>query len=272
MAKVAMVQMQASVQKNDNLRRIVRFVNAAARGGAAICAFPEFMMSYTPGEQSAAELAAQAEDVSGQFVAKVCEAAKGCGIGVVGTFYERSPKKDRVYDTAFMADHTGTIKSVYRKVHLYDALGFSESDKMEPGDFIASPVPTAAGVAGMLICYDLRFPEVSRALADAGSQLLVAPSAWVHGPRKVEHWITMNRARAMENGCYVVAPAHTGNIYCGHSLAVSPFGDVLVEMGTEEGISYVDIDVNMVGSTREKLPLLKNRRLDIYPGMEGVTR
>ena len=271
-SKVAVVQMEASTDKDDNLSRILKYVRQAAQDGARMCVFPEFMMFYTSHKQSAANLASEAESITGPFVASICQSAKENDIHVVGTFYETAPVKERVYDTAFMADNSGKVTSVYRKTHLYDALGFSESGKLVSGDFIASPVPSVVGMAGMLICYDLRFPEVSRALADAGSQIIIAPSAWVSGPKKLEHWVTMNRARAMENGCYILAPAHTGHIYCGHSLAINPFGDILFEMGTDEGVSYTDIDVSLVDSTREKLPLLQNRRLDIYPGLHGITR
>ena len=267
MARVAVVQFEASVDKDHNLSRVTDIISKAASNGADVCAFPEFMMFYTPGTQNEMQLAAEAESMTGPFVSEVCRVAGENHTEVLGTFYEKSPKSDRVYDTAFLADRTGVITSIYRKIHLYDALGFRESDKLEPGSFIAPPVPTKAGMTGIMICYDVRFPEMARTLAEAGSHILLAPSAWVAGEKKIEHWITMNRARAMENGCYVVAPAHTGNIYCGRSLAVSPFGDVLLDMGTGEGIGYVEVDTNMVEQTRERLPLLDNRRLDIYPKM-----
>ena len=127
-------------------------------------------------------------------------------------------------------------------------------------------------MTGMMICYDLRFPEMARTLTEAGSHTLVVPSAWVAGEGKVEHWITMNQARAMENGCFVVAPAHTGNVYCGRSLVVDPFGRILLKMGTDECIGYTKIDLDAVQRTRESLPLLRNRRLDIYPDMSGPVR
>ena len=91
-------------------------------------------------------------------------------------------------------------------------------------------IRTSVGKLGMLICYDLRFPEMSRSLAAAGSEILVAPSAWVKGKSKEEHWITINKTRAIENGCYVIAPDQVGNIYCGRSIAVDPFGKILLDM------------------------------------------
>ena len=265
MTRVGVVQFQASQDKDENLQKILTYISEAADGNADLCAFPEFMMLYTPDSQSASDLSAAAESVSGAFVTAIRDAARRNSIEVVGTMYEKSPRPDRVYDTAFLVSSAGNMVSVYRKIHLYDALGIRESSKMEPGPAITPPVRTAMGKTGMIMCYDLRFPEMARALAEAGSEILVAPSAWVAGEKKVEHWITMNRARAIENGCYVVAPDHTGNIYCGRSLVVDPFGDILLDMDIFEGIAYADIDRDRIRTTREKLPLLQNRRLDIYP-------
>ena len=118
----------------------------------------------------------------------------------------------------------------------------------------------------MMICYDLRFPELSRILTLMGAEILVSPSGWVQGDMKVEHWQTMVRARALENGCYVIAPDQVGNIYVGHSMIVDPFGRVVTDMGERQGLEIVDLDLSLVGEVREKLPLLKNRRADIYGG------
>jgi predicted amidohydrolase len=121
----------------------------------------------------------------------------------------------------------------------------------------------------MLICYDLRFPEMSRALASSGSEILIAPSAWVQGEMKEEHWITINSTRAIENGCYIVAPDQVGNIYCGRSLVVDPYGKILLDMKKRQGIGVVDISLDRVRETRRKMPLLKNRRTDIYTDLKA---
>ncbi len=105
----------------------------------------------------------------------------------IGTLYEKSPKPNRVYDTSFLIDKNGKVLSTYRKIHLYDALGFKESVKLYPGSSIAKPVKTSVGKMGMMICYDLRFPEMSRILASSGSEILIVPSAWVKGKMKEEH-------------------------------------------------------------------------------------
>ena len=271
MPKIALVQFKASTDKNQNLKRILNYIEKASKCGAELCAFPEFMMFYTTSSQSPAKLAALAETINGPFVRSVAKAAKKNTIQVVGTFYEKSKKKNHVYDTSFLVTKSGKVISTYRKIHLYDALGFRESNKMTPGSKISLPTRTSIGKLGMLICYDLRFPEMSRSLASAGSEILVAPSAWVQGKMKEEHWITINKTRAIENGCYVIAPDQVGNIYCGRSIVVDPFGKILLDMKKRQGIGIVSISLDKVKQTRRMLPLLKNRRTDLYSNFKIST-
>lgn len=267
--KVAVVQFKASTNKETNLKKIINYIANAAKNKASLVAFPEFMMFYTNSLQTPNQLANLAETIKGNFVCTIAKAAKENSIQVVGTFYEKSEKKDRVYDTSFIINNSGKVISSYRKIHLYDALGFKESDKMAPGTNIAKPVKTTVGKIGMMICYDLRFPEMSRSLAASGSEILVAPSAWVKGNMKEDHWITINKTRAIENGCYVIAPDQVGNIYCGRSIAVDPFGKVLLDMRKKQGIGYVNIELKKIKEIRKALPLLKNRRTDIYPTLKA---
>ncbi|MBI1661994.1 MAG: carbon-nitrogen hydrolase family protein [Nitrosopumilus sp.] len=267
--KAAVVQFKASTNKEINLKKIISYIQKAASKNATLCAFPEFMMFYTNSTQTPKQLASLSETITGNFVNTIAKTAKENRIQVVGSFYEKSRKKDRVYDTSFVIDKTGKVISTYRKIHLYDALGFRESDKMASGSKIAKPVKTTLGKVGMMICYDLRFPEMSRSLAAAGSEILIAPSAWVKGNMKEEHWITINKTRAIENGCYVIAPDQVGNIYCGRSLVVDPYGKILLDMKKKQGIGYIDIDLKKVEKTRKILPLLKNRRTDVYPTLKA---
>ena len=267
--KVAVVQFKASINKEENLKKIISYISKASSKNATLCAFPEFMMLYTKSSQTAKELTSLSETINGNFILTIAKAAKENHIQVIGSFYERSKKNNRVYDTSFVINHLGKVISTYRKIHLYDALGFKESDKLIPGSKISKPVSTSLGKIGMMICYDLRFPEMSRALALAGSEVLIAPSAWVKGPMKEEHWITINKTRAIENGCYVIAPDQVGNIYCGRSLVVDPYGKVLLDMKKKQGIAFVNIDLKKVKETRKVLPLLKNRRTDTYSTLKA---
>jgi predicted amidohydrolase len=262
--KIAIVQMRSSEDKRKNLEKSIKFIAKAASRGAELVCFPEFQMAFSPGSQSPGELATIAETVKGNFVTELADAAKKNKIGVIATIYEKSRKQNRVYDTAVMISPAGKMSAVYRKLHLYNALGFKESAKLMPGKSITKPAKTVAGNVGLLICYDLRFPEISRILTVRGADLLVAPSAWVAGEMKEEHWQTMIKARAIENGSYVIAPDQLGNIYCGRSMAVDPFGVVLMDMGQSEGIEVIDVDRSRVQNVRRSLPLLKNRRTDIY--------
>ena len=264
MSRIALAQITSAAEKAKNLKLAQDLIAEAKHKGARAIAFPEFLMAYSSSSQSAEELAQIAEPVNGSFVLSLCEAARNHAIDVVATIYEKSGSRDRVYDTALWIDASGKPAAIYRKLHLYDALGFKESDKFLPGDEITEPVNTDIGRCGMIICYDLRFPELARILTLMGATVLLAPSGWVQGEMKVEHWQTMVRARAIENGCYVIAPDQVGNIYIGHSMVVDPFGNILVDMKEDEGLAIAEIDPALIAETREKLPLLKNRRADIY--------
>ena len=264
MLRIAIAQIASSTEKQKNLTTALRLTEEAKRGGADIIAFPEFLMAFSPASQSAEELSQMGEPVDGWFIAALAGAAKEHGVGIIAPMYESSPIPHRVFDTAVWIDDQGRVVSVYRKLHLYDAFGFKESDKFYPGDAVAPLVPLGYARFGMMICYDLRFPELARMLALAGANVILAPSGWVQGDLKVDHWQTMIKARALENGCYVVAPNQIGNIYTGHSMAVDPLGRTLIDLGESEGIEVIELDLSLVDEVREKLPLLKNRRAEIY--------
>ncbi len=226
--------------------------------------FRNFSWRFHLASQSAEELTAVAEAVDGPFIAALRDRAKAAKLGVLAAIYESSPMANRVYDSAVWIDAAGDIASVYRKLHLYDAFGFKESDKFHPGNDIAPLVSFGDAHCGTMICYDLRFPELARMLTLAGANVLFAPSGWVQGDLKVEHWQTMIKARALENGCFVIAPNQVGNIYTGHSMAVDPLGRTLVDLQEKEELAVIEIDLALVNEVRNKLPLLQNRRTDVY--------
>jgi predicted amidohydrolase len=264
MNKVAIVQIQSSTEKRENLRRALELVKDSNSGGADLVVFPEFLMAFSPVSQTAKELAQIAEPLQGYFVTALKEAAKATRTAILATIYETCSIPDRVYDSALWIDIEGNIAAVYRKLHLYDAFGFRESDKFAAGVDLTPPVTFEDGCYGMMICYDLRFPEMGRMLTLSGANILLAPSGWVQGELKVDHWQTMIRARALESGCYVIAPDQVGNIYIGRSMIVDPLGRTVVDLGEREGVEIIEIDFNLVHDTRAKLPLLQNRRTDIY--------
>lgn len=265
--KAAIVQMKSSVDKELNLVHSLKLINEAAKKKARLICFPEFQMAYSPPEQKSESLHKIAEKITGNFVSTLSNSAKQNRINVIATLYEiinTNEKNHKVFDTGVIINELGKLQSIYRKVHLYDALGFKESKKLLAGSIIEKPSKTSVGKLGLLICYDMRFPEISRILTVNGANILVSPSAWVAGLMKREHWEIMVRARAIENGVYVLAPNQVGNIYCGHSMAIDPFGSTIVDMENREGIEFIDIDSSKIEATRRTLPLLMNRRTDVY--------
>jgi deaminated glutathione amidase len=274
---VAIVQMRSSEDKRENLKLSLDFVKEAARKKASLICFPEFQMAFSPRNQSVKKLTKIAETIDqSNFILTLGESARRNRINIIATIYEKNTKNNsssrssinqfdnRVYDTAVIINSNGAICSVYRKLHMYDALGFRESAKMIAGNAIEKPVKTSAGNLGLMICYDVRFPEVSRILAINGADILAVPSAWVHGIMKEEHWQTILKARAIENGSYVAAPDQVGHIFSGRSMVVDPFGIVILDMGNREGMEVIEIDKSRIQKARESLPLLKNRRTDVY--------
>ncbi len=264
MLKIALAQMQSSPDKQHNLRQALARIDEAGQLGAQLIAFPEFLMAYSPAEQTAAELCAIAESIDGPFISALSVAAREAHIQVLAPIYETCPIRQRVYDSAVWIDPTGKAVATYRKLHLYDAFGFKESAKFFAGSEVTPPLSVGVAHVGIMICYDLRFPEMARMLALQGANVLLAPSGWVQGELKVEHWQTMISARALENGCFVVAPNQVGNVFTGHSMAVDPLGRPLVQMASEEGLAVIELDLSFVDEVRAKLPLLQNRRRDVY--------
>ena len=172
--------------------------------------------------------------------------------------FETSADPARPLNTLVMR---GAAEAAYRKIHLYDSFGYRESDRLMAGPPEPTVVPVGGWQVGLLTCYDLRFPELSRLLVDRGAEALVVPAAWVAGPRKVDHWTTLLRARAIENTVYVVAAAQPGPRYSGHSMVVDPLGDVLVEAGAGPEVLRANLDHATLTTARATNPSLANRRL-----------
>ena len=178
----------------------------------------------------------------------------------------------RIYNTAYVFDRQGRQIGKHRKAHLFDidvkgGQYFKESDTLSPGDHIGC-FDTEFGRIGLCICYDFRFPETARLMAQDGAKIILVPAAFnmTTGPA---HWELMFRGRAVESQCYVIgtAPArdpHSSYISWGHSIVVDPWGTVLMQMDEKEGIRIVELDLDYVEEVRQELPLLKHRRTDLY--------
>ena len=157
----------------------------------------------------------------------------------------------------------GAANVAYRKIHLYDSFGYRESDALAAGPLEPVTVDVSGFRLGLMTCYDLRFPELARALVDQGAEVLVIPAAWVAGPRKVDHWRTLVRARAIENTVYVVAAGQPGPRYAGHSLVVDPLGDVLAEAADGPALLRATLTRSALEGARATNPSLTNRRMPV---------
>ncbi len=248
--QVALVQEASSLDPAENRGRLSSLVP----GDADLVVLPE-AWARDFGE-AGSDLREAAEPLDGPFVTEVERVAAERGTTVVAGMFERTDGPP--YNTVVVR---GGAHADYRKIHLYDSFGYRESDVLAAG--ATEPVTVTLGglTVGVMTCYDLRFPELARALVERGAEVLVVPAAWVAGPRKVDHWTTLLRARAIENTVYVVGVGQPGPRYTGHSMVVGPLGDVLVEGGDDATTLRAELDPAAVSEARRTNPSLTNRRL-----------
>jgi deaminated glutathione amidase len=264
--RVALCQLPISSAPPTNLARVEAAVTSAAARGAQLAVFPEGTQA-----RFSADLRQVAEPLDGPFGNGLAELARRTGVAIVAGVFETA-SDGRVFNTTVALDGAGHRAAAYRKIHLFDALGQRESDTVAPGR-----EPVIADLAGLrvgfLTCYDVRFPELARALATGGADLLVLPAAWAAGPLKEEHWVTLVRARAIENTIWVAAagqvpdPAErrtTAPTGIGRSMLVDPMGTVRLDLGSAEGVTVGEVDLAMTAQVRSVLPCLTNRRDDVF--------
>ncbi len=269
--RVALGQLPISSDPQVNLGRVTAAAADAARQGAGLIVFPEGTQA-----RFSVNLRSVAQPLDGPFGAGLAAAAAAAGIAIVAGVFEPGPD-GRVYNTTVAYDEAGQLAAVYRKIHLFDALGHRESDDVAPGDDVV--VADLAGLrVGFMTCYDVRFPELARALASRGAELIVLPAAWAAGLFKEEHWVTLVRARAIENTLWLAAagqvpdlaePATRAPTGIGRSMLVDPMGVVRVDLGPAAGLDSGEVDTSVTATVRAALPCLANRRDDIL-AVSGV--
>lgn len=264
--RVALVQMSATTDKTANLKVIDRLVAEAAESRPDLVMLPEAVMHDFGGPDL--PLGDAAEPLDGPFVAELQRLARLHATTIVAGMFESVPGDDRPYNTLVALDGDG-VQGAYRKTHLYDAFGFKESDRLVAGAPEAVVVPVADLKVGLMTCYDLRFPEMARALVDAGADTLAVPAAWVAGEHKVDHWQTLLRARAIENTCFVVSAAQCGKKYCGHSAAIDPMGVVVASLEDEEAVTTATLASGAIFGARQQNPALALRRYSVVPRTGG---
>lgn len=205
------------------------------------------------------DLAPIAEDLDGPFVRLLAGHARRLASTVVAGMFERGA--DRPFNTVVVLGPDGALVARYRKIHLFDSFGQRESDKLAAGPIEPVVVDIAGVRVGLITCYDLRFPELARLLADRGAQLIVVPAAWLAGPHKLDQWRLLLAARAIENVCCVAAAAQGEPEYCGHSMVIDAMGTIVAEAGPGEQTLLGDLDPTDIVAAREMNPSLLNRRI-----------
>ncbi|WP_456823196.1 carbon-nitrogen hydrolase family protein [Cellulomonas sp. P5_E12] len=262
--RVTVAQLSVSADHGANRQVVEDAFDTAARARADLLVVPEYASGFDPRGVGAEH----AEPLNGPFVHMLRARAAATGVAVLaGVTLPADGDDPRAVNAVVAVDGTGALIGVYRKVHLYDAFGQRESDRLAPGPVDAPPLVLELGglTFGVLTCYDLRFPESARRLVDAGAQVLVVPAAWAAGDLKAMHWRTLAIARAIENTAAVVAVGQAGKGVVGRSIVVAPDGVVGLEMDDQPQIRTVDLDGAALLSVREKNPSLANRRYTVVP-------
>lgn len=266
--KVGVLQITSGPDVEANLAAVERTAALVAREGACLAVVPECFAYLGPEEGKLA--LAEPLPTGGRILDRCRILARSLGIDLVlGGFWERGERAERVRNTCVHLTKDGTIAAVYRKIHLFDVTlpdgsVLRESETVEAGH---EPVVTTTpfGPLGLSICYDLRFPELYRALVDRGAIALAVPAAFTQTTGK-DHWHVLLRARAIEQQCYVLAAAQTGHHYgrrvsYGHAMIVDPWGRILAECDEGEGVAVAELDRDLVSQIRSGLPSLAHRRL-----------
>jgi predicted amidohydrolase len=254
--RVASLQVEVSPQEtmSDRLERVAELIAAAS--DVDVLVLPElWTVSYFDFDR----YREAAEPMGGPTVTRVASAAVAAGLWLLaGSIIERDG--DSLYNTSVLLDPSGNVVASYRKVHLFGYRS-QEREVLQAGRDICV-VDSPIGRVGLSTCYDLRFPELYRAMVDDGAEVFIVPSAWPY-PR-VEAWTTLNRARALENQAWLISANCCGGQpaqrYCGRSMIVDPFGDVVAGIGDRPGMAVADLDPGLVRSAREEFPFLRHRR------------
>ncbi|HHZ00373.1 MAG TPA: carbon-nitrogen hydrolase family protein [Tissierellia bacterium] len=265
--KVALIQSKVSMDKQKNIENAVDFIKLVSNEGADLAVFPE--MFNCPYDTS--YFREYGEEEGGYCFEKMREAAREAGIYVVaGSMPELDG--DHVYNTSYVFDRKGEKIAKHRKMHLFDidvkgGQYFKESDVLSPGNKV-TVFNTEFCKIGLAICYDIRFPELSRLMVLEGAEVLVYPAAFnmTTGPA---HWELTFRGRALDNQVYTIGVAPARDMESsyhsfGNSIIVSPWGKVVNKMDEKEGYLVEEIDLDYVKKVRNELPLIKHLRKDIY--------
>lgn len=257
--RVSILQMDISLgQPEANYRKAEQMIHEAAKRGTDLIILPEMWNTGYAWDS----IDAIADQNGQETDRRIGALAKTYGVTIhAGSIADR--RNGVVYNTTYVYDHTGQRLAAYSKMHLFRLM--AEEQHLAAGKQ-AVTFPLKGSLAGTMICYDLRFPELARKLVLAGAEILFLPAQWPH-PR-LQHWRYLQLARAIENQSYVISCNRVGSsgkdTFFGHSLVINPWGEILLESGEEEGIYHVMLELDMVPKVRQQIPVFADRRPECY--------
>ena len=259
---VAVAQFAPGADKTANLETIARLARVAKERGAALVVFPEYSSFFV--DPLGPELVENAEPLDGPFVTVLAGLAAELDLHIIAGMAAEVRDERRFSNLVVAISPADGVIATYSKLHLYDAFGAHESEWVEPGSIDEPETFSIQGVTiGMQTCYDIRFPEVSRRLVDAGADVVAVPAEWVRGPLKEHHWRSLVTARALENTIYVAAADQTPPVGVGASLVVDPMGVTIASLGEREDVAVAFIDPRRIDEVRRINPALALRRFAV---------
>jgi N-carbamoylputrescine amidase len=284
--KVGLAQMSMTADPAANLAKAIAQVREAAKQGAAVVCLPELFRTLYIGQREDAELFNLAEPVPGPSTEALGTVAREAGVVLIAPLFERRAA-GLYHNTAAVIDADGTMKGIYRKMHIPDDPAYYEKYYFAPGDLGFRAFDTRVGPIGTLVCWDQWYPEGARLTALQGANILFYPTAigWhpaekaQHGPQQLDAWRTIQRSHAIANGCWVAAVNRVGFEkldgqgagleFWGHSFIADPFGVVVAEAPADrETLLVAEVDLARVEEVRRNWPFLRDRRTDAYGGID----
>lgn len=262
---IALAQTAECPDAEENLKKSIRWMAEAKEKGASLIVFPEVYMQVFPRGTSSRTIIGSAQPLDGPFVTAMRRASEKTGIWVVFGMRETVPgDSEHTKNTVVVLDSAGEIRATYGKTHLFDGLGYTESRHVTQGDRLFEPVDTPFGRLGLMVCYEVRFPEVARIQMLKGADFIVMPAAWAAGKGKVRQLHTMVAARAMENTVYLLCCDLCGEASVGASCVADPIGEMVTSGGSGEELLFAELDPALLAEARDRLPVLAGRRTDLY--------
>lgn len=260
--KIRAHQASFSSDKEQNRKKILRLIEES---DAYLDVFPEYDMGIPSYGLDKKFVQKNAETIRGAFISTILE--KTCQKNSAAVFTAYLKEDNKIYNVTILAEK-GKIKALYKKIHLFDAFGYTESQIFAPGTELAI-IEFKDFKIGLAICFDLRFPELFRAMAYKGINLFIVPSGWYKGKHKIEQWRTLTAARAHENISYLIAVNQTDPFFIGHSIVVSPLGYIINEVDGKQTSFTFEIKYEKIEESKTLVPTISLAKPKLYRRFYG---